>query len=59
MYDWQKINQKRLLNTNIQLDKGNFCCIALTNPTEFVICSSNNNNSQAYVSDGKLWIQIR
>jgi hypothetical protein len=37
MDQWQCANEKRFLSTNIQRDKGKFCCIALTNPTEVVI----------------------
>jgi hypothetical protein len=37
MEKWQIANQKRLLSIDIQQDSGNFCCIALTNPTEVVI----------------------
>jgi hypothetical protein len=28
--NWQITNQRRFLSLSIQLDKGNFCCIALT-----------------------------
>ena len=37
LQSWQDDQQKRLLSTNIQLDCGKYCCIALTNPTEVVI----------------------
>jgi hypothetical protein len=37
MEDWQNTNNKRLLSLSIQQDGGNFCCIALTNPTEVLI----------------------
>jgi hypothetical protein len=36
---WQKDNHKRLLSTNIQKDGDLFCCIALSNPTEVIICN--------------------
>jgi hypothetical protein len=39
MQEWQHINCKRLLSTNIQQDNGKFCCIALSNPTEVIICA--------------------
>ncbi len=38
MKDWQAKNQKRLLSTEIQQDGGLFTCIALTNPSEVVLC---------------------
>ena len=40
METWQVTNQKRLLSISVQQDGGNFCCIALTNPTEVVITSA-------------------
>lgn len=43
MDKWQKENKKRLLSLCIQRDRGKFCCIALTNPTEVIIkCGSNS-----------------
>ena len=56
MENWQVENHKRLLSTNIQKDGGLFCCIALTNPTEVVICSGSGPN-QAEVSRGCLYIE--
>ncbi|MCB9503182.1 MAG: hypothetical protein H6696_14725 [Deferribacteres bacterium] len=53
MEEWQITNNKRLLSTNIQNDKGKFCCIALTNPTEVIICSGSGGN-QADVTGGNL-----
>tara|TARA_B100000212_G_scaffold249165_1_gene190504 strand:+ start:215 stop:466 length:252 start_codon:yes stop_codon:yes gene_type:complete len=38
MKDWQVKNKKRLLSTDIQQDGHLFTCIALTNPTEVVLC---------------------
>jgi len=37
MEEWQKTNNRRLLSISVQQDGGNYCCIALTNPTEVVI----------------------
>ena len=55
MEEWQQINNKRLLSTNIQKDKGKFCCIALSNPSEVIICTGNfDSKHQARVYDGKL-----
>jgi hypothetical protein len=39
MQEWQGINQKRLLSNQIQKDGDLFTCIALTNPTEVVLCN--------------------
>ncbi len=44
MEKWQRENQKRLLSTNIQKDGDTFCCIALSNPTEVVICDGSDSN---------------
>ena len=57
MENWQIIYRKRLLSTNIQKDKGIFCCIALSNPTEVVICNG-NGGTQANVSGGNLDVKI-
>jgi hypothetical protein len=37
MEEWQQANNRRLLSISVQQDGGNYCCIALTNPTEVVI----------------------
>lgn len=57
MEQWQIDNQKRLLSTNIQKDGDNFCCIALTNPTEVVICSGSGPN-QASVGRGCMEVNV-
>lgn len=55
MEKWQGENHKRLLSTNIQKDGDTFCCIALSNPTEVVICDGNGTD-QVVVSQGYLWV---
>lgn len=57
MKKWQKANHKRLLATNVQRDKGKFCCIALTNPTEVIICDGFGSN-QAGVLGGNLHVKV-
>lgn len=52
---WQEENEKRLLSINIQKDGDNFCCIALTNPTEVVITSLDGKNHAEVFSNGKLY----
>jgi hypothetical protein len=37
--EWQHANNHRLHSVSIQKDGENYCCIALTNPTEVVITS--------------------
>ncbi len=37
MKTWQIENEKRLLSLSIEKDGNNFCCIALTNPSEVII----------------------
>ena len=39
MEEWQEANNRRLLSVSVQRDGDNYCCIALTNPTEVVITS--------------------
>ena len=40
MEEWQQANNRRLLSISVQQDGANYCCIALTNPTEVVITSA-------------------
>jgi hypothetical protein len=55
---WQKTNGKRLLSTAIQKDKGKFCCIALCNPTEVIICNGDERyHTQAIVRLGNLQVR--
>ena len=51
MEDWQNTNQKRLLSTSIQKDGDMFCCVALSNPSEVIICNS-DEHYKATVSIG-------
>ena len=51
---WQKEHGKRLLSTQVQQDRGRFCCIALTNPMEVVIVSGGPLRSVASVYNGQL-----
>jgi hypothetical protein len=55
MDSWQQQNQKRLLSLNVQQDGGNFCCIALTNPGEVIICNG-SGNTQAGVDHGRVMV---
>lgn len=57
MEEWQEKSQKRLLSTNIQKDRDMFCCIALSNPTEVVICNGQGSD-QASVSKACLEVLI-
>lgn len=56
MESWQIENQKRLLSTNIQKDRNNFCCIALTNPTEVVITSVDGEYHARVTDKGMLLV---
>ncbi|MBC8493152.1 MAG: hypothetical protein H8D43_05135 [Chloroflexi bacterium] len=55
MEEWQQSNSKRLLSTSIHKDDGKFCCIALSNPSEVVICNGSSWD-QAHVRGGSLCI---
>jgi hypothetical protein len=59
MEEWQQANDRRLLSVSIQQDGGNYCCIALTNPTEVVITTPNGKvyagiNKGLYTNAGNL-----
>lgn len=55
MDEWQNKNKKRFLSLNVQQENGEFCCIALTNPSEVYIVGKYGN--QAKVSDdGELYV---
>jgi hypothetical protein len=56
MQAWQDANQKRLLSVSIQEDGGKFCCIALINPSEVVITSSDGNRHAEVSNDGNLYV---
>jgi len=50
MDEWQQANNRRLLSISIEQDDGNYCCIALTNPTEIVITSADGKrHADVYV----------
>lgn len=50
---WQDENRKRFLSVSVQQDSGMFCCIALTNPTEVIICDGTGSD-QATVQYSRL-----
>jgi hypothetical protein len=52
---WQIRNKTRFLSVSIEQDGGEFCCIALTNPTEVVIVDGFGSR-QASVLDGRLCV---
>ena len=52
--NWQGENKKRLLSINIQKEGDNFCCIALTNPSEVVITSEDGKYHADVAPDGHL-----
>ena len=56
--EWQNQNKRRFLSLSIQRDGDDFCCIALTNPSEVIIFSgAEGEDSQARVFGGRLHIQ--
>jgi hypothetical protein len=52
MDEWQQANNRRLLSISIQQDGGNYCCIALINPTEVVITSDDGKTHAQVVKVG-------
>lgn len=59
MQAWQEANQKRFLSVSVQEDRGKFCCIALTNPSEVVITNSNGSRYATIDSNGNLDVDNR
>ena len=53
MDEWQKDNEKRFLSMSVNKDGDNYCCIALTNPSEVIIVDGYNVEG-ARVTDYKL-----
>ncbi len=54
LQNWQEAHQKRLLSLQIAQDGDMFSCIALTNPSEVIICNGGNYGNRANVSGGAL-----
>jgi hypothetical protein len=54
MENWQNTEGKRFLSASIHKDGDLFCCIALTNPMEVVICNGMGVFNQASVIMGAL-----
>lgn len=54
MEEWQQANNRRLLSVSVQRDDDNYCCIALTNPTEVVITSMDGRNHATVYNNGQL-----
>lgn len=54
MEEWQQANNRRLLSISVQRDDDNYCCIALTNPTEVVITNGNGRYQAVVGPDGDL-----
>jgi hypothetical protein len=56
---WQASSGKRLLSAAVHQDREQYCCIALSNPMEVVICSG-LGSEKAYVDgDNRLWVYTR
>ena len=53
MDEWQNENEKRFLSMSVNKDGESYCCIALTNPSEVIICSS-YDDKEASVIEGRL-----
>ena len=50
MDEWQKDNEKRFLSMSVNKDGDNYCCIALTNPSEVTITNDKLNVELAGVN---------
>ena len=62
MDEWQKDNEKRFLSMSVNKDGDNYCCIALTNPSEVTITNDElnvnlvgvNTSDDVYITAGTL-----
>ncbi|WP_069161301.1 hypothetical protein [Nocardia altamirensis] len=59
MEEWQQANERRLLSVSVQHDQDNYCCIALTNPTEVVITSADGHNHASVTRFGMLAVDAQ
>ena len=58
LHAWQEENRKRFLSVSVQKDGEHFCCIALTNPQEVIICCGDpNRRNEAFVDYGALIVK--
>lgn len=59
---WQVENRKRFLSLNVERDGDEFCCIALTNPSEVVLVDGSADEyggAGAWVTNGYLRVTDR
>jgi hypothetical protein len=56
MQTWQEEEKKRFLSMDIQSDRGRFCCIALTNPSEVVLVDKSGRWSANVDNHGELHV---
>lgn len=57
--EWQQSNHRRFLSLSVQQDRGNYCCIALTNPAEVVITSVDGHNHASVSRFGLLAVDTQ
>ena len=57
MNEWQIENEKRFLSMSINKDEGQYCCIALTNPTEVVIVDPDDGFKASVSAQGFLNVE--
>ena len=53
---WQNATEKRLLSIDIQYDDGKYCCIALSNPSEVIICDGKGPYQATVGRSGNLYV---
>ena len=59
MEEWQQASNRRLLSISVQQDGSNYCCIALTNPTEVVITKRHSRSSARNPAAAMGWSRAR
>ena len=57
MDKWQKDNEKRFLSMSVNKDGENYCCIALTNPSEVVIVDGQEGYTAGVTKYGDLMVK--
>lgn len=57
--EWQQASNRRLLSISVQQNGGNYCSIALTNPTEVVITNADGTQNVTIDNDGCLDVNVR
>jgi len=56
MDEWQQANDRQLSWVNIQRDDGNFCAIAIADPVEVTVTSTDGRKHATVSKNGRLFV---